>query len=255
MFDTVISPLDVHVVSSHVVSIDAGAWNICHSSTGPLTTGTASLHDAAGQAPTSQLVWTQHPLAGFDSQYDGSSCWFEQDSNGLGEWHGCGRWESIAAPDGGSGGQWVQDAVPDWQEVPPDADGPILAHQKAALVSFVRQPGEESSRGSTFSISQTKSSFSKDDVSQDRVVSKASPSHLLLTAHACTLAALQVPTLMPRSKAPQVCVRTYLLLLGDGRRCYSLVFNEIVLVGPAFRRWARAAWRVSVRMQLTMPLQ
>ena len=143
MLDFVV-PLDYHGVA-HVVSTDAGAPNLDHSSTGPLTTGTSSLHAAAGQAPTSQLVWTQlvwtqHPLAGFDSQYDGSSCWFEQDSNGLGEWHGCGRWESTAAPDGGSGGQWVQDAVPDWQEVPPDADGPILAHQKAALVSFVRQP-------------------------------------------------------------------------------------------------------------------
>ena len=65
---------------------------------------------------------------------------------------------------------------------------------------------EDSSRGST-SFSKTKLASSGDDVSQDHVVSKASPSHFVLTAHAFTLAALQVPTLMPRSKAPQVCAR------------------------------------------------
>ena len=263
MLDFVV-PLDYHGVA-HVVSTDAGAPNLDHSSTGPLTTGTSSLHAAAGQAPTSQLVWTQHPLAGFDSQYDSSSCWFEQDSNGLGEWHNCGRWEMVSAPDGRTGGHWVQDAVPDWEEVPPDADGPVLAQQKAALVSFVRQPGEDSSRGSSSSFSKTKLASSGGDVSQDHVVSKASPSHLVLTAHAFTLAALQVLRLPFLGGCVQVewspirqivsdttlncCNATAHSVKRLATNCSSLTCSH-----PGLRRRARATRRACVPMRLTMLL-
>ena len=68
---------------------------------------------ATGPALKPQLVWTDHPLAGVDSQYDNSKCWFEQDPDGVGRWEGCGQWVRTITPGGSTGGQWVQDAVPD----------------------------------------------------------------------------------------------------------------------------------------------
>ena len=212
----IITPVDFHGeplnMPVHAVSIgDAGASHLNHS-TGPQITGTTSLQAANGQAPTAQLVWTQHPLAGFDTEYDNSVCWFEQRSNGLSEWHNCGHWDAPehslpVVPDGTSGGRWVEDKIPDWQEVSPDADDSTLKHQKAALASFFRQPGEDSHHKQRFEMRSAekdlelfRANSSQSGVQADLVVSKASPSHLVLAAHACTLAAFQVCLTSPSVK-------------------------------------------------------